>query len=118
MAPGGRFVWVPDGYHVVISDGTRTTEITQNFLYGSSDSTESPFNSMTNNLESIFLRSAGPAYPADVDWTARGKRLACRKGWRVAQVRIVSVLKRSAKRIRRGFGRENVGCWNYCRSPA
>lgn len=118
MAAGGRYVWVPDGYHVVISDGMHVTEIAQSGWH-TSTSTEFFYSSSAGGWIGEIQRMALKQYlPGGVNLTGKAKRLACRTGWRVAQVRIMSVVKRSARRIRRGFGRENVGCWNYCRSPA
>lgn len=41
-----------------------------------------------------------------------------RDGWREAPPAVVKAIARSARRLMRGFTRENIGCSNYCRSPA
>lgn len=45
-------------------------------------------------------------------------RQKCRTGWRSFRCAVIDRLYRSARRWRRGFTRENIGCSNYCRSPA
>jgi hypothetical protein len=65
----------------------------------------------------IWFTALQWAEPEDVE--IPDNRANCKTGWLEAtRFHFDEVRRRSAKRLTRGWTRENVGCWNYSRAPA